>query len=90
MRFLHRCTVLLLAFALVAYGIGTGAQDFPSRTIRLIVADAPGGAPDQLGRLLAEKLSEGVGQPVVVDNRAGAGGVVGADIAAKAPADGYT
>ncbi|MEO8306013.1 MAG: tripartite tricarboxylate transporter substrate binding protein [Betaproteobacteria bacterium] len=88
--FLHRCSLPLLALALVVYGIGASAQDYPNRPVRLIVADSAGGAPDQLGRLLAEKLSEGLGQPVVVDNRPGAGGVVGADIAAKSPADGYT
>jgi tripartite-type tricarboxylate transporter receptor subunit TctC len=56
----------------------------------LIVADAPGGAPDQLARLLAEKLSPAMGQQLVVDNRPGAGGVLGTEIAARAPADGYT
>jgi len=90
MRLLHRFTLPLLALALFALGVDVHAQEFPSRPIRLIVADSPGGAPDQLARLLAEKLSEALGQPVVVDNRAGAGGVVGADLAAKAPADGYT
>jgi tripartite-type tricarboxylate transporter receptor subunit TctC len=58
--------------------------------VRLIVADAAGGAPDQLGRILAQKLSESLGQQVIVDNRPGAAGVLGADIASKAPADGYT
>src|SRR6185437_1937478 len=63
---------------------------YPNRPIKLIVADAAGGAPDQLGRLLAQKLSDTLGQPVVVDNRAGAGGVLGAEMAAKSPPDGYT
>jgi tripartite-type tricarboxylate transporter receptor subunit TctC len=67
-----------------------GAQPFPNKPIRLVVADAPGGAPDQLARLLAQRLSEQLGQQVVVDNRAGAGGAVGADYAAKSAADGYT
>ncbi len=84
------CCLALLALATFAFGSGAFAQPYPNRTVRLIVADAPGGAPDQLARLLAEKLSDGLGQPVIVDNRAGAGGVLGAEIAAKSPADGYT
>ena len=90
MKFLNRCSLFVLALALFVHGAGADAQDYPNRTIRLIVADAPGGAPDQLARLLAQKLSEGLGREVIVDNRAGAGGVLGADIAAKAPPDGYT
>jgi len=88
MKHLHRGVLLLAAFALGA--VGASAQPYPNRPIKLIVADAAGGAPDQLGRLLAQKLSDTLGQPVVVDNRAGAGGVVGAEMAAKSPPDGYT
>jgi tripartite-type tricarboxylate transporter receptor subunit TctC len=66
------------------------AQTYPDKPIRLIVGDAPGGSPDTLGRLLAQRLSESLGQPVVVDNRPGAGGLLAADLAAKAPPDGYT
>src|SRR5262245_21005752 len=66
------------------------AQTYPSKPVRLIVADAAGGAPDQLGRALAQKLSESLGQQVIVDNRPGAAGALGADVAAKSPADGYT
>ncbi|MCL4761584.1 MAG: tripartite tricarboxylate transporter substrate binding protein [Burkholderiales bacterium] len=80
----------LAAFALLAASLCVGAQGFPTRPIRLIVADAPGGAPDQLARMLAERLSAGLGQQVVVDNRAGAGGVLGAEMAARSTADGYT
>lgn len=69
---------------------GALAQDYPVKPVRLIVADAAGGAPDQLGRLLAQKLSDSLGQQMIVDNRPGAAGALGADIAAKAPADGYT
>ena len=58
--------------------------------MRLIVADAAGGAPDQLARIVAQKLSEALGQQVIVDNRPGAAGALGADLAAHAPADGYT
>jgi tripartite-type tricarboxylate transporter receptor subunit TctC len=80
----------LLLIALLALSTAAGAQGYPTRTVRLIVADAAGGAPDQLGRILAQKLSEGLGQQMIVDNRPGAAGVLGADIASKAPADGYT
>ena len=83
MRLIVACTLLVLSF-------GVHAQAYPNRPVKLIVADAAGGAPDQLGRMLAEKLSVGLGQQVVVDNRAGAGGVLGAEIAAKSPPDGYT
>jgi tripartite-type tricarboxylate transporter receptor subunit TctC len=80
--------IVLLLLALVSSGVT--AQSYPVRPVRLIVADAAGGAPDQLGRIVAQKLSESLGQQVIVDNRPGAAGVLGADIASKAPADGYT
>ena len=80
----------LLLFAMFALSTAAGAQGYPAKTVRLIVADAAGGAPDQLGRILAQKLSDSMGQPMIVDNRPGAAGVLGADIASKAPADGYT
>ncbi len=85
-----RRTLLMLPVALACLAFDAGAQAYPVRPVRLIVADAAGGAPDQLGRLLAQRLSESLGQQVVVDNRPGAAGALGADIAAKAPADGYT
>jgi tripartite-type tricarboxylate transporter receptor subunit TctC len=69
------------------------AQDaarYPTKPIRLIVPFGPGSTTDLLGRLVAEKLGERVGQPVVVENRPGAGGNIGAEVAARAPADGYT
>jgi len=65
------------------------AQSYPAKPIRLIVADAAGGAPDQLARILAQKLSESLGQQVLVDNRPGAAGAIGADMAAHSPPDGY-
>ncbi len=79
--------------AVLAMAIASGAapaQGYPTRPVRLIVADAAGGAPDQLARVLAKTLSENLGQQVVVDNRPGAAGALGADIAARSPADGYT
>ena len=90
MKRAHRITLLLVAFALCVVGTGAGAQTYPSRPIKLIVADSAAGAPDQLARLVAQKLSDTLGQPVVVENRAGAGGVVGADAVAKSAPDGYT
>lgn len=66
------------------------AQDWPARPIRLIATFAPGGSADPLARLIATKLGQALGQNVFVDNRAGGGGVLGADVLAKSPADGYT
>jgi len=83
---LFRILMLLATLTPVA----AQAQSYPARPVRLIVADAAGGAPDQLARLLAQALSEQLGQQMIVDNRPGAAGALGADIAAKAPPDGYS
>ncbi len=66
------------------------AQTYPAKPVRLIVPYAPGGANDLVSRLVGQKLAAGLGQPVVIDNRAGAGGTIGLDNCAKAPPDGYT
>lgn len=80
-------TLLLVCLPLAA---AAQAGDFPNKAIRIVVPFPPGGATDAAARLVAVKMGEHWGQPVVVDNRAGAGGNVGSDIVAKAPADGYT
>ena len=66
------------------------AQKYPTKPIRLISPFAPGGGTDILSRTIGPQLSAVIGQPVVVDNRPGAGGALGAELAAKAEADGYT
>src|SRR6202167_4223820 len=78
-----------LALALTA-AVPAAAQDYPSRPIRLIIPFAPGGSNDVVGRIIANQLGEKIGKQVFVDNRPGAGGVVGSDLAAKADPDGYT
>lgn len=79
----------VMIVALLTAGLAQ-AQGYPDKPIRMIVASAPGGAPDILGRSVAQKMSETLGQQVVVDNRAGASGLIGAELAAKAAPDGYT
>jgi tripartite-type tricarboxylate transporter receptor subunit TctC len=66
------------------------AQPYPNKPIRAVVPFAAGSATDQIGRAFAEKMSVTLGQPIVIDNKPGANGMLGADIVAKAPADGYT
>ena len=77
-------------FVFVGTTLAAHAQEFPSRPIRIIVPAAPGGSSDILGRLIGGKLHERLGQPAVVENRAGAGQMIGADVVAKSPADGHT
>ena len=90
MNMKRRTGLRLVLCALLFASVTAAAQTYPTKPIRLIVADSPGGAPDQLARLLAQRLSADLGQQVVVDNRPGAAGALGAEIAAKAPPDGYT
>ena len=87
----HRIVVLVLALCAPAFAAAqAAAQAFPSKPIRMIVPYAPGGATDVLARPIAQRLSEQVGQPVVVENRPGANATIGADHVAKSPPDGYT
>ena len=86
MKLLSRIAAALL-FALLS---GAQAQTYPAKPIRLVVPFPPGGPTDILGRVIGAKLAEAMGQPVVIDNRGGAGGGLGADNVAKSPPDGYT
>ena len=81
----------LSLFALMlATSVGAAAQDFPSKAVKIIVPQTPGGASDTLARIIGQKLSEKWSQPVVIENRAGAGGNVGTEVVAGSAADGYT
>src|SRR5438046_8885916 len=83
-----------LASALLAAGLAGGAvaqaQSWPRKPVKLILPYAPGGATDLIGRPWAEKLSQAFGQQFVIDNRGGAGGMIGTEAASKSPNDGYT
>jgi tripartite-type tricarboxylate transporter receptor subunit TctC len=79
-----------MAVAMAALAATATAQTYPTKPIRFVVPYAPGGNTDILSRLIGQKLTEAWGQQVIIDNRPGAGGTVGAEITAKAPPDGYT
>src|SRR5919106_1453382 len=79
-----------IAAALAAYAAVAGAQDYPRKAVRVVAPFAPGGATDLLARLVSQKLGERWGQTVLVDNRTGAGGHIGAEVAARSAPDGYT
>ena len=81
---------LLVLSLLLACFSASAADTYPSRPIRMIVPFPPGGGNDIVARIVAIELGKGLGQQVVIDNRGGAGGTIGTDMTAKAPADGYT
>jgi tripartite-type tricarboxylate transporter receptor subunit TctC len=81
---------LLLAAALCALSAPALAQNWPERTVRLVVPYPPGGNVDGAARIVANRLQEKLGQPVVIENKAGAGGLIAGEMVAKAPPDGYT
>jgi len=85
-----RCAALALAVSAVAAAAPALGQEYPARPIRFVLGFAPGGASDTMARAIGTRLSEGLGQPVVIDNRAGAGGNIAAEIVAHSIPDGYT
>jgi tripartite-type tricarboxylate transporter receptor subunit TctC len=82
--------MVLLATALLLSGLAWAQDDYPNRPLRILVGFTPGGGPDITARHIAQRLGESLKQPVIVENRPGAGGTVAAGMVARAPADGYT
>src|SRR5436190_3547387 len=82
--------LLILSAALFALCVPASAQSWPERTVRLVVPYPPGGNVDGAARIVANKLQEKLGQPVVIENKAGAGGLIGGEMVAKSTPDGYT
>ena len=85
-----RAPTLLSAFFLLAASGAAWCADYPVKPVRMVIPIGPGSSMDITGRVLAQKMNESWNQPVIVDNRPGAGGNIGADVVAKAPTDGYT
>ena len=88
--FFSRCRNLLTLVLALAASTWVGAQSYPQRPVKIVVPFATGGPADNYARFIAQRLQDALGQSFVVDNKPGAGSVIGTDVAAKAPADGYT
>ena len=82
--------IALIALSALWAPLTIHAQTYPARTVRIVVPTAPGAGSDTQARLIAKRFTDSMGQPFVVDNRAGASGVIGAELVVRAPADGYT
>jgi tripartite-type tricarboxylate transporter receptor subunit TctC len=89
-EFVFRAQYALVAVILCVFGAGAAAQPYPSKPVRVIVPFGAGGPADIYARFLAQRLQEPLGQSFVIDDRPGAGSIIGTDLVAKAPADGYT
>ncbi|MEH2472929.1 tripartite-type tricarboxylate transporter receptor subunit TctC [Nitrobacteraceae bacterium AZCC 2161] len=87
---MKRFLAAALLLGTVAGATAASAQEWPAKTIKLVVPYAPGGYTDSVGRITARYLEKALGQTVIVDNRAGGGGIVGSDLVSKSPGDGYT
>jgi len=90
MIFVSRPVAALFAFVLIGVPAAAPAQSYPTKPLRMILPFPPGGPTDITGRAIAQKLAEQLGQSVVPDNRPGAAGNIGLEVAAKSPPDGYT
>jgi tripartite-type tricarboxylate transporter receptor subunit TctC len=88
--FITKAALGLIVSCMIGTGSQVLAQDYPTKPIRFIVPYPPGGGTDVIARIVQPKLSEALGQPIVIDNRGGAGGAVGTEIAARSTPDGYT
>jgi len=89
MKPLHSLMIAASAFVFVP-GLAQGQADFPNKPVRMVIGFPPGGPTDIIGRAMALKMPEASGQQMIIDNRGGANGIVGAELVAKSPADGYT
>ncbi len=87
---MRRAAIAVLALAVLAAAGAIAAEIYPAKPVRLIVPFPPGGGTDIIARLVGQKFSAQVGQPLVIDNRGGANAIIGTDLAAKSPGDGYT